>query len=84
MDTNNLVYGNFSLINDILLLHESPKIKKIHTINKRFSSREIWFKNYFSHIIKNIFKDILSCQHINSNKIFLDKLAEYFFKRHSI
>ena len=79
MDTNNLVYGNFSLINDILLLHESPKIKKIHTINKKFSSREKWFKDYFSYIIKGILKDILSYNYINSNKILLNKLVEYFF-----
>jgi len=79
IDTNNLFYGNFSLINDVHLLHEAPKIKKKHIINKKFSSREKWFKNYFSLIIKGIFKDILSYHRINSNKILIDKLVEYFF-----
>lgn len=79
MDTNNLFYGNFSLINNVHLLHEAPKVKKIHTINKKFSSREKWFKSYFSNVIKEILNDILIYHSVKSNRISVDKLVKCFF-----
>ncbi len=77
MDTNNLFFGNFVKINRVYLLHEAPKIKK-HIINRKYASREIWFKKYFSKIFKKVLRDLFIFHKIAVNNIVLDEIFKYF------
>ena len=77
MDTNNLFFGNFVKINRVYLLHEAPKIKK-HLIKRKYASREIWFKKYFSKIFKKVLRDLFIFHKIAVNNIVLDEIFKYF------